>query len=440
MTHHTNGLPTDARGAAACYLKLGWAPIPLPPRSKKPRIDAWQDLRPTAADLDALFPFGVDRNVGVLLGEPSGGLVDVDLDTPEAVAAAPFLLPPTGRISGRSGKPKSHYWYIVDDPPKKAAEKFYDTDRTDLVELRSTGGQTVLPPSLHKDTGERIVWHSSDEPANVELSTLQSAVRAVAAAAILARHWPAKGSRHDARLDLAGGLLRGGASEDFAVNFITATCVAANNQGVDDCTKVVHDTAEKLKTGAKVGGWPSLSGLLSSPADDVIREVRGWLGLRSAAPSGSAAKPKRPLTPPEPYRPFPTEALPQPIQAFVEQAAAAIGCDPSFLALPRLAVAASLIGNTRTIRLKRGWTEPCVLWTLHHRRVRHAQKSGDPRGRRPGLPATGGAAQQVQGRPGGVRTERRPSTPTRKRRPRRTAWSSTEDPPEKPDPPARRRL
>ena len=289
--------------------------------------------------------------------------MDVDLDTAEAVAAAPFLLPPTGRISGRAGKPRSHFWYLVNDPPQRATEKFLDTDRTCLVELRSSGGQTVLPPSLHQDTGEPIVWHSAEDPARVELSTLRSAVRAVAAAAILARHWPARGSRHDARLDLAGGLLRGGASEDFAVDFLTAVCVAANNQGVDDCTKVVRDTVEKLKSGAKVGGWPSLAQLLSSPADDVIREARAWLGLRSAAPSGSAAKPKRPMTPLEPFRPFPTEALPQPIRAFVEQAAAAIGCDPSFVALPTLAVAASLIGNTRTIRLKRGWMEPCVLWT-----------------------------------------------------------------------------
>ncbi len=74
-------------------------------------------------------------------------------------------------------------------------------------------------------------------------------------------------------------------------------------------------------------------------------------------------EPKRPVTPPEPFRPFPTDALPQPLRCYVEQAAGAIGCDVSFLALPALSVVASLIGNSRVIRLKRDWCEPSVVWT-----------------------------------------------------------------------------
>jgi hypothetical protein len=64
-----------------------------------------------------------------------------------------------------------------------------------------------------------------------------------------------------------------------------------------------------------------------------------------------------------PYQPFPVEALPGPIRSFVAQAAMAMGCDPSFVAQAALAVAAGLIGNTRVIQLKRGWTEPCVIWS-----------------------------------------------------------------------------
>jgi hypothetical protein len=65
----------------------------------------------------------------------------------------------------------------------------------------------------------------------------------------------------------------------------------------------------------------------------------------------------------EPYRPFPVEALPAPIAEYVRQGAMALGCDAAFLALPALAVAASVIGNTRTFRLKRGWEEPCIFWS-----------------------------------------------------------------------------
>jgi hypothetical protein len=67
--------------------------------------------------------------------------------------------------------------------------------------------------------------------------------------------------------------------------------------------------------------------------------------------------------PPAPWAPFPTDALPDPLRALVEEGAAAIGCDPSFIALPALVVVAAVIGNTRTILLKKGWAEVCVIWT-----------------------------------------------------------------------------
>ncbi len=73
----------------------------------------------------------------------------------------------------------------------------------------------------------------------------------------------------------------------------------------------------------------------------------------------------RPRTdPPVPlaYQTFPVEVLPAPLAAFVRQGAAALGCDASYFALPVLTVAASLIGNSRVIQLKRDWTEPAVLW------------------------------------------------------------------------------
>ncbi len=62
------------------------------------------------------------------------------------------------------------------------------------------------------------------------------------------------------------------------------------------------------------------------------------------------------------WKPFPVEALPEPISRFVATAAKAIGCDPSYIALPTLAALAGAVGNTRRIELKRGWTEPAVIW------------------------------------------------------------------------------
>src|SRR5262249_60825962 len=84
-----------------------------------------------------------------------------------------------------------------------------DGPRRVLVELRSSGSQTVVPPSVHPG-GDPYVWYSFGEPAPVALADHEKAVSSVAAAALLARHWPGLGARHDARLALAGGLLRNG--------------------------------------------------------------------------------------------------------------------------------------------------------------------------------------------------------------------------------------
>jgi hypothetical protein len=63
------------------------------------------------------------------------------------------------------------------------------------------------------------------------------------------------------------------------------------------------------------------------------------------------------------FTPFPADVLSEPIRGFVTEAAKAIGCDPSYVALPLLSGLASAIGNTHRIALKRGWTEPAIVWT-----------------------------------------------------------------------------
>jgi len=61
--------------------------------------------------------------------------------------------------------------------------------------------------------------------------------------------------------------------------------------------------------------------------------------------------------------PFPTHTLPEPVRSYITDGARAIGCDPSYIALPVLSSLASAIGNARNIQLKRTWNEPAILWT-----------------------------------------------------------------------------
>lgn len=70
------------------------------------------------------------------------------------------------------------------------------------------------------------------------------------------------------------------------------------------------------------------------------------------------------LAPAPPWRPFPVDVLPSPIREFIQVVSKSIRCDPSFVALPVLSVVAAAIGNTRRVQLKRGWTEPSIIWTV----------------------------------------------------------------------------
>ena len=101
--------------AAKRYFNRGWFTIPVPFRSKKPVIKKWQTLRIQAADIPAHFATE-PVNIGMLLGEPSGWIIDVDLDHPRCVELADKYLPPTSATFGRSGKPRSHRLYRVTSP------------------------------------------------------------------------------------------------------------------------------------------------------------------------------------------------------------------------------------------------------------------------------------------------------------------------------------
>src|SRR5690348_1993132 len=92
--------------AARAYRQRGLDPIPLPPRSKNPMRRGWQHEH--IADGDLVRRFHSVANVGIRTGALSAHHVDVDLDTPEAVALAPRFLPLTTMIHGRAGNPDSH--------------------------------------------------------------------------------------------------------------------------------------------------------------------------------------------------------------------------------------------------------------------------------------------------------------------------------------------
>lgn len=192
--------------AAADYVAAGFAVCQLRPGEKRPTAKGWTTRSAKPSD------FRPGDGVGLLCGPLSSGhraghaLVCVDIDAAELTGEADVILPATDMIDGRSGKPRSHRWYLVDlatvpesarasgsEAAKAAATatghhgprklQFIGPDDELLVELLGTGQQAAVPPSRHT-SGEVREWVGGrrGDPALVMWPELVAAVEALAAA------------------------------------------------------------------------------------------------------------------------------------------------------------------------------------------------------------------------------------------------------------------
>lgn len=129
---------------------------------------------------------GKPQNIGVLLGSKSDGLTDIDLDSPDALKIADFFLPETDAEFGGISKPRSHRLYNSNFPKTQKFTNPFETNekKATIVEIRSTGGQTIFPPSVH-ETSEFIEWFNDGEPLRIRAENLRRAVALLASSSIL---------------------------------------------------------------------------------------------------------------------------------------------------------------------------------------------------------------------------------------------------------------
>ncbi|HKY51707.1 MAG TPA: phage/plasmid primase, P4 family, partial [Candidatus Limnocylindria bacterium] len=241
------------------YVAAGWKLVRIPPLAKGPTDKGWPAIEYTPES------FAPGDNTGVKLGAPSGGLVDVDLDCDEAVRLAEFFLPSTCTF-GHASKRRSHWLYVCPIKTHKPARTH--------VELRSTGLQTVVPPSIHP-SGEAIEWTGGETgPTRVEPTELLTAFARLAAATLLARMWPrlqaARGA-HEGAMRLAGALWHAGWTHEDAESLILPA--AELGGGRDDGhrrTAIASTFAEGEKNRA---GWPLFAELVDPADAQALRAV-----------------------------------------------------------------------------------------------------------------------------------------------------------------------
>jgi predicted P-loop ATPase len=265
--------------AAKQYLELGIEPVPVQPRDKA-AVHDWKTAPPVTAE-NVVSRFREGQNIGVRLGRRSGGLVDIDLDCDEAIKLAQSFLPSTGRIFGGASSRRAHWLYRSDlyESEETAALQYkHPVTKEMLIELRigSDGhdAMTVIPPSIHKGTGENITWHEEGEIALVGGATLKVAVIKIAVGCLLLRSYPDEGGRHDFWVTVDGYLTRAGWSKGERRELIEIVAAAAGDDESKDRVRVGDRTEEKLDRNAKVRGLPAMRILLGKEIADKIDE---WL-------------------------------------------------------------------------------------------------------------------------------------------------------------------
>jgi hypothetical protein len=259
---------SEIQKIAKQYIEAGWSVVPLVPGEKKANT-SWQKRTYKPED------FNPNDGIAGKCGEPSGWRVDVDCDAAEAVIAAKMLLPATGLIHGRPGKPDSHYWYIC---AGIKTTQFTDIKGADgktsmLIEIRSTGGYTALPPSGHP-SGDVLAWSLERPPMSLAEDVMYEAVRNVAIAALVGRHYPDSGARHKMVGDLAGFLLQASVEPHMVTQIIKTAATFAQDADLSDRVKYVQATCGKFKAGEKVTGGPKLEDSLGQA---VVAKLRAWL-------------------------------------------------------------------------------------------------------------------------------------------------------------------
>lgn len=264
---------------ALSYHQRGWAVLHLTWGEKFPGRNDWQNERhEDERSVTAAFAGGL-HNVGMMLGPVSDNTVDCDQDHPAWAEVADDYLPETGMRFGRLSKPGGHRLYRCERLPN--SEKFKDPipaaegGMGTIGEIRAKATElTVLPGSLHKASGEMVVWFEEGQRAEVDADELRRVYAQGCGEVLLEHHWPGEGARHDPALALAGGLLRADWDAGDVKRLLEFLWPSADDGQIDG---VIRLTSEKLaKDDQKVTGWRRLEEYVN-PA--VVRTVKQWLGV-----------------------------------------------------------------------------------------------------------------------------------------------------------------
>jgi hypothetical protein len=157
-------------------IRNGYSPVPLLPRTKRPWLNDWRARLSSApitieeaAKVTAAYPMA---GIGVAGGFNGLAPIDVDAEAPEIVDRITEILPaPIVAKAGQKG------WTAFYRGQVEAC-KLKDADGRTMVEVL-VSGQTVIPPSIHPDTGRQYRWLTRSTLLDTRVSDLPEISEAV---------------------------------------------------------------------------------------------------------------------------------------------------------------------------------------------------------------------------------------------------------------------
>ena len=165
----SDNVSIDVRSQVANYRQRGWYCVPLRPRSKMPVRNDWPNVRIEAADVKEHF--AAKDNVGIILGEPSAWLVDVEGTLFAPLDAEVELDEDTPEGAVRAGLPVVDDQRLIETPPVEG-------DRLRAIDLDAMRQLLALDSEL---LGPRAsdLWLRVDDKVGYVLSSRDRAWRAL---------------------------------------------------------------------------------------------------------------------------------------------------------------------------------------------------------------------------------------------------------------------
>jgi hypothetical protein len=219
-------------------VERGYVALPVIPNTKRPGhllggewvgLSDWRERwahRPPSRFETGLWSIAPDAGVCVVTGEASHGLTGIDIDTEDAVIRAAIMQAIPGSSVRKVGAKGETLFYHSE--LKKSAS--FNVNGKRVLDIIGPGRQTVLPPSIHPDTGCPYRWSGEEalEDTNInELPELPDNVVERIAAALLPLQ---------TEDDLAAGRGRGGQGNGAG---------SGNGSGGDDGSLDLDELAAK---------------------------------------------------------------------------------------------------------------------------------------------------------------------------------------------------